>query len=68
MALLVSCGGPRLRSAQISQKVADADRMERWRGFFGSPEYHFMLARDLHYLHEEEFRELSCKLMNCRGC
>jgi hypothetical protein len=67
MALLVSCGGPRLRSAQISQKVADADRMERWRGFFRSPVGLLVKSsttscwRDLHYLHEEEFRELSCQ-------
>lgn len=31
------------------------------RGSASEIEYHFMLARDLHYLHEEEFRELSCQ-------
>jgi four helix bundle protein len=31
------------------------------RGSASEIEYHFMLARDLHYLREEEFRELSCQ-------
>jgi four helix bundle protein len=31
------------------------------RGSASEIEYHFMLARDLQYLHEEEFRGLSCQ-------
>jgi four helix bundle protein len=31
------------------------------RGSASEIEYHFMLARDLHYLREQEFRELSCQ-------
>jgi len=38
------------------------------RGSASEIEYHVLLARDLRYLREEEYRQLSAKRMNCNEC